>query len=287
MNRNDVFRDFPVAVALLQAEEGFRATPYRCSENTLTIGYGYNVTAHGHTEAETATWVWTHEQARDALLDEMLDVVVSLDARYPRWRDLLNAEREAVVISAVYQLGTGGAAKFVNTIAKIRSQDWDGAAAGILASKWARQTPERAQRNAEAMRTGKLPEVVNGVRLVAEPVQVVAAAPAQPAAPVLPVDRLPDQPGDGTTMGDAVRTVDLSAAARLIPVLKTLATSKTMGGVVGMLGLQILGPDGLDWGLYHGNDLFSLASLSPYLSAALASLSTWGYLTKKSNGGRL
>lgn len=286
MNRNDILREFPLAVELIQAEEGFRATPYRCSENKLTIGYGYNVTAHGHTEAEAVSWVWTREQAQAALLDELLDVVAALDARYPRWRELLNADREAVVISAVYQMGIGGAAKFVNTISKIRAKDWDGAAAGIMASRWARQTPERAQRNAETMRTGRLPEVVNGVNLLqAIEAQTVVAAPAQPAAPVLPAQGLPDAPGDGTTMGDAVRAVALPDRARLIPTLAGLAKSKTAWGIVGMFGMQLLGLVPWDVAIRVGQQIYTVPDLLPAFSSLFASLGIWGRITAKPLGG--
>ena len=64
-------------------------------------------------------------------------------------------------------------------------------------------------------------------------------------------------------------------------VLRMLATSKTQWGVIGMLGLQILGPDGLDWGLYHGGDHYSLAGMYPYLASGLAALATWGRITAK------
>ncbi len=286
MNRNDILRDFPLAVELIQAEEGFRATPYRCSENKLTIGYGYNIVAHGHTEAEAASWVWTREQAQDALLDELLDAVAALDARYPRWRDLLNADREAVVISAIYQLGTGGAAKFVNTISRIKAEDWDGAASGIMASRWARQTPERAQRNAEAMRTGRLPEVVNGVRLVAESVQGVAPAPTQPAAPVLPAESVLDAQGDGSTMGDALGTVGVSDRARLIAVLAALSKSKTIYGVLGLLGMQLIGAQTWDVAIRVGGQIYAIPDIGPIVSTALAALATWGRVTAKPLGGR-
>ena len=39
-------------------------------------------------------------------------------------------------------------------IAAIRRQDFEGAAAAMLGSLWARQTPARAARMAEAMRVG-------------------------------------------------------------------------------------------------------------------------------------
>lgn len=110
---------------------------------------------------------------------------------------------------------------------------------------------------------------------------VLAPTPAQSQAPVVPAPRLRDEQAQGGSVGRPVGEVDLPTRARLIAILKTLSRSKTMAGVAGMLGLQILGPDGLDWGFYHGNDLFSLASLSPYISTILAALATWGRISAK------
>lgn len=190
MTHKEILETFPLAVSLLKAEEGFKARPYRCTEDKLTIGYGYNITAHGHTEAEAAEWVWSRQRAEDELLEEMQDIIAALDSRYPAWRDKLDATREAVAISSCYQLGLGGAFAFKNTIARIQAGDYEGAAQGILASKWARQDPSRAQRNAEAMRTGKLPEVVRGVKIFdADGDGGMVQTQGQPPAYVLPTQR--------------------------------------------------------------------------------------------------
>jgi lysozyme len=52
-------------------------------------------------------------------------------------------------------MGTEGLLKFVNTLAYVRYGKYEEAAEGMLASKWARQTPERAARMAEQMRSGQ------------------------------------------------------------------------------------------------------------------------------------
>lgn len=53
-----------------------------------------------------------------------------------------------------YQMGVAGLAGFKNTLAMIADGDFGGAASGMLNSKWAKQTPNRARRHADVMRTG-------------------------------------------------------------------------------------------------------------------------------------
>jgi lysozyme len=67
--------------------------------------------------------------------------------------------RRGVLVAMTYQLkgGIAGLVKFKGTLAAIKRSDWEAAARGMLASLWARQTPGRARRTAEAMRTGAWP----------------------------------------------------------------------------------------------------------------------------------
>lgn len=65
-----------------------------------------------------------------------------------------NGPRQDILISMAYQMGVKGLAKFANTLAFITAGNYTGAAAGMLTSTWAQQTPARAKRHAEVMRTG-------------------------------------------------------------------------------------------------------------------------------------
>jgi lysozyme len=53
-----------------------------------------------------------------------------------------------------FQLGVDGLLGFKNTLKMIEQRNYEAAAAGMLNSLWAKQTPERANRMAEQMRTG-------------------------------------------------------------------------------------------------------------------------------------
>lgn len=65
----------------------------------------------------------------------------------------LNAVRQGVLIEMVFQLGIGGVRKFVRMLDCLNRSDYDRAADEMLASRWAEQTPERAHRLADLMRS--------------------------------------------------------------------------------------------------------------------------------------
>lgn len=71
------------------------------------------------------------------------------------WVAKLNEARQAVLIGMAFQMGIDGLKGFVNTLRNIEAGFYDKAASGMLNSKWARQTPARAQRMSDQMRTGE------------------------------------------------------------------------------------------------------------------------------------
>lgn len=128
---------------LLKFEEGFRSTPYRCSEGKLTIGYGHNLDAKGISK----------EAAEVILSDDIADANAAA-CRYSWIWDLSRA-RQDVVAAMIFQLGADGFHKFRKLRAALERRDFVGACAEMLDSDWARQTPERARRMVEVMRTGE------------------------------------------------------------------------------------------------------------------------------------
>lgn len=65
----------------------------------------------------------------------------------------VNAVRQGVLTEMVFQLGINGVRKFSKMLDAIARNDFDGAADEMLDSAWAKQTPERAQRLADLMRS--------------------------------------------------------------------------------------------------------------------------------------
>lgn len=131
---------------LLIADEGLRLKPYRCTEGKLTIGVGRNLDDVGITRDE-AMMMLDHDITRST--NAAAEVV---------GRDVfgtLNPARQAALVSMAFQMGRDGLADFNRMLLAVRAGDWENAHANALDSKWARQTPARAQRIAKMLLTGE------------------------------------------------------------------------------------------------------------------------------------
>lgn len=131
-----------VVTDMIKKEEGFSNKMYKCTMGYNTIGYGYNLDAG------------MNKEEAELLLSYRLDKLAdSLRVKYD-WFHRLTETRQAVVLSMNYQLGETGFSKFKKMIAALEVGDYTEAAAQSLDSRYARQTPNRAERLAKAMRTG-------------------------------------------------------------------------------------------------------------------------------------
>lgn len=154
---------------LLAEEEGWRDKPYIDSEGYPTVGFGFLLGPKGaalsnytFTLPRTAGEVWMR-----CILDQMV-LKIETDPRYGLIRGALDKLRSfsktgtsdysdpriCVLLSMCYQMGLDGVAKFQNTLGFILAGQFTKAAVNMLASKWATQTPHRAKRHAEQMRSG-------------------------------------------------------------------------------------------------------------------------------------
>ena len=142
-------------ISLLKREEGYSAKPYYCSEGYPTIAHGQRIGPKGaplnlyeFTVSKPLAAVWLAEKVKETLAD--------MD-KYTAIREAMaacNEPRQAILISMAYQMGAEGLSGFKNTLKAIASQNWHAAQSGMLASKWAKQTPNRANRHAKQMLTG-------------------------------------------------------------------------------------------------------------------------------------
>jgi lysozyme len=139
---------------LLETEEGFKASPYRCPKGKRTIGIGYNLDARGNPAWWDGKTPWTHDQALAQLRQDVADIEAEMDRRWPKWRELSDA-RQAVCISAIFQLGIAGASSFKATIAALKARDFELAAHRMGVSLWHEQTTARVERAMTMMRTGE------------------------------------------------------------------------------------------------------------------------------------
>lgn len=122
--------------------EGVRLKPYRDTVGKLTIGCGRNLDDVGISHAEAML-----------LLEHDLEACIHDLASFP-WFVTLDPVRQRVLVDMRFQLGARGIRKFKATLAAVASGDYVQAGDNMLASLWAKQTPNRAHRLARWMKTG-------------------------------------------------------------------------------------------------------------------------------------
>jgi lysozyme len=131
----------------LKGDEGVKACAYRDSLGLLTIGVGRLVDA-------SKPGAGLRPDEIDYLLqNDIHDRIDALTRALP-WFQNLSDERKGVLIAMAFQLGTEGLLQFKQTLAAVQGGRYDEAAFDMLQSRWAQQTPARAKRLAEQMRSG-------------------------------------------------------------------------------------------------------------------------------------
>lgn len=129
--------------AELERDEGVRLSPYLDTVGKITIGVGRNLDDVGI----------SRDEARYLLDSDIARTVAALDAALPWWSSL-DEVRQRVVVNMAFNLGVPGLCEFHHTLADMQAGNYVGAAAAMLASKWAGQVGARAQRLAKMMASG-------------------------------------------------------------------------------------------------------------------------------------
>ena len=144
-----------LARKILKREEGWKEKPYYCSEGYPTIGYGFKIGKRHEPLPEKTMSI----SEGDKKLDEWIEnIIYSLNGNADTTRayNNCNFDRQAIMISMVYQLGMYGILKFKKFIAACNDKDWNRAAEQMLDSLAARQAPNRFKRQADVMRSGSI-----------------------------------------------------------------------------------------------------------------------------------
>lgn len=136
---------------IITREEGYRDKPYHCSENYPTIGVGLRIGPKG-ASLDNYTFTMDQATAQAAMLDKIGQILIKLNGQ--KWFKSLNPARKSIIISMCYQMGFNGVMRFKKMISAIGQGEYIVAGREMLDSRWAKQTPARAQRHAEVMRTG-------------------------------------------------------------------------------------------------------------------------------------
>ena len=137
---------------IIEIEEGFRAHPYLCSEGFVTIGYGTKLHDKKGQNPNDFSLV-VSEDAAFALLKDKVSYIKTrlMSGRHSRTYQGLSQNRKDILVSMAYQLGTSGLYNFKKMWAALAEQDYDTASVEMMDSRWAKQTPERARRHADAI----------------------------------------------------------------------------------------------------------------------------------------
>lgn len=96
----------------------------------------------------------TKDEAAYLLGNDIARFTNALRTRLP-WFDRIDEARQGVLANMAFQMGVDGLLGFRNTLGMIERGEYDAAANAMLQSKWAQQTPQRAARLAQQMRTGE------------------------------------------------------------------------------------------------------------------------------------
>ncbi|MDY6135080.1 glycoside hydrolase family protein, partial [Campylobacter lanienae] len=130
----------------LKREEGFRDRVYQCSEGVDTIGYGFNVKYLSKDELHLNGGFiepMSEEVATQILNRKVKKLIKAVDEVYS-WIDNLPEVVKIGIYDMIYQLGIKGFGSFVNTQKYLKALDYNKAIENIKNSKWAKQTPRRA-----------------------------------------------------------------------------------------------------------------------------------------------
>ena len=122
-------------IQAVKLSEGFRDRVYKDTLDIDTIGYGFAIKD-----------LVLDEDICDMILERKLKSLIErVHKKFPFVEDLPE-EAQEVVYEMCYQLGLGGFSKFKKTIQFLRLGNYKVCADEMLDSKWAHQTPNRAQR---------------------------------------------------------------------------------------------------------------------------------------------
>ena len=118
----------------IKEHEGFRDKVYKCTQGYDTIGYGFAI----------KDLVLDEDIAEQILIKKLYDLQCKIQDKF-KWFDDLPQEAQDVITNMCYQLGVTGFSKFKKTIKLFKAHKFKAASIEMLDSKWALQTPNRAE----------------------------------------------------------------------------------------------------------------------------------------------
>ncbi len=141
----------------ISADEGKVLHAYLCSELHKTVGIGhkvlpddpeYGLPVHGAYDDVSEEESITEDRCYVLFQQDVQIAIGGCQKIYGNWEELPQ-EMQHVLVNMCFQLGQGGLSKFKNFKTAVEDYQWQRASEEMLDSRWAGQTPERAQRLSE------------------------------------------------------------------------------------------------------------------------------------------
>lgn len=141
----------------IKIHEGFRANVYLCPTGHLTVGYGFRVADLSPDELAL------NGGAVEPMSKEVADAILEIKIKKFKkqvynalpWLTYAPMDIQDALCEMAYQMGVAGLLGFKNTLALIEAGRYRQAAENMLKSKWAKQTPKRANEIANLVRNAQ------------------------------------------------------------------------------------------------------------------------------------
>lgn len=127
----------------VKKEEGFRLETYKCTEGHLTGGYGHKMLEGETPPTDHAGWLKIFERDFARAMTGADDLLMLCPNIHETARH--------IVVEMVYQMGAYGVSRFKKFLQALQDSDYKEASVQMLDSRWAKQTPNRANRMSERM----------------------------------------------------------------------------------------------------------------------------------------
>ena len=129
-------------VEQLKIHEGYKPKVYKCTAGVDTIGVGFAIK-----DLELS------EEVCNLILTEKLEILEERFEKKFDWFKTSPVEVRNVMLNMAYQLGFAGFCKFKKTIGYLEEAEWEKASIEMLDSRWAKQTPNRANELSEIIKS--------------------------------------------------------------------------------------------------------------------------------------
>ena len=139
----------------IKAHEGYRLSPYHCTEGFLTGGYGHKILDGEDVPTTQEGWIALFDKDYDKAHEGAKTLVYEhlTGTGFSELEDKKKETIEGVLTEMCFQLGKYGVAKFKNMWKCLEEGNFIGASYEMLDSRWNKQTPNRCKKLADLMKS--------------------------------------------------------------------------------------------------------------------------------------